>query len=149
MRDCAARIFIYLHAKTTVDQLEILSVSIDDETLGQLKEIQKKLGFKSRSKLLRIAIQGIMKDYQELDSHSGSIECVFMVMYDEEEKNHVSDIIHRFKKMINTEVHHHSFGRELEILIMRGDAKEVGRFFTTVKKSKCIYSVNYSIIKKE
>ena len=36
--------------------MEILSISIDDETKKRLGEIQKRLGFKSRSKLLRDAV---------------------------------------------------------------------------------------------
>ena len=126
--------------------MKILSISIDEKTLVQLNNIQKTLGFKSRSKLLRSAILGITKEYQNLDSLSGEVECIFVITYTENEKNHVSDLIHNFKGIINTEMHHHSYGMGVDILIVTSSPAEAKTLLSTMKKSKCIYSVTYSII---
>lgn len=73
--------------------MEILSISIDKEALAQLNAIQKKLGFKSRSKMLRNAVFNMLKDYEALDSLKGDVESVFVLTYKEPEKNHVSDTL--------------------------------------------------------
>lgn len=85
--------------------MEILSISIDDETLKQVKEIQRNLGFKSRSKMLRSAISGMLKDYEVLDKLKGRVDAVFVLTYNESKKNNVFDIIHRFENEIKSELH--------------------------------------------
>lgn len=129
--------------------MEILSVSIDKEALQQLKEVQKRLGFKSRSKLLRSAIQSLLKEYEGLESLSGNVESVFVLSYAESEKNHVSDILHKFEDTIETEMHHHHSGTCIDVLNIDTSAKTTREFFNTLRKSKSIYSVTYSIIKNK
>lgn len=128
--------------------MEILSISIDKTSLKQLNEIQKKLGFKSRSKMLRNAIFGLMKDYEALDSLKGVIEAIFVLTYPENEKNHVSDILHKFEDAIKTELHQHNSGMCIDVLNINTEAKAVREIFGILKRSKSIQSVTYVIIKK-
>lgn len=129
--------------------MEILSISIDDETLDKLNKIQKELGFKSRSKLLRSAILNIVKDYETIDISDSSIECVFAITYSEKEKNHVSDILHKFKSIIKTEIHHHSYNKGVEIIIISGKSSVVKELFTILRKNKCVQSVNFLMLEKK
>ncbi len=128
------------------DGMEILSISIDKEALRQLEEVQKRLGIKSRSKMLRNAILGMLKEYQLLDSLSGHVEGVFVLTYKKSEKNHVSDVLHRFEGIIRTEVHQHNSGICTDVLTLGAHAEKVREFFATLKRNKCIYSVTYSLI---
>ncbi len=127
--------------------MEILSISIDKEALKQLEEVQKKLGFKSRSKMLRSAVLSLLNDYQNLDALSGNVESIFVLTYNESEKNHVSDVLHKYEDTIKTEIHQHHSGTCIDILNLETNAGRTRDFFSTVKKNKCIYSVNYSVIK--
>ncbi|MGD0728867.1 MAG: hypothetical protein ABR981_02220 [Candidatus Micrarchaeaceae archaeon] len=128
--------------------MEILSISIDDEALKQLKAVQKSLGFKSRSKMLRSAIFSMIKDYDALESLKGNTEIVFVLTYAEHEKNNVSDILHKFEDSIKTELHQHNSGTCIDVLNLNTDAKKVRDIFNTLKKNKAIYSVTYVIIRK-
>ena len=128
--------------------LEILSISIDDALLKQLNDVQRKLGFKSRSKMLRNAILGMMKDYEVLDSLKGDTEAIFVLTYPENEKNHVSDVLHKFEKAIKTELHQHNSGMCIDILNINTDAKEIREIFGALKKNKSVRSVTHVIIKK-
>lgn len=128
--------------------LEILSISMDDESLKQLKEIQKSLGFKSRSKMLRSALTSMINDYEVLDSLKGAVDVVFVLSYRESEKNNVSDILHKFEDEIKTEVHQHNLGTCIDVLNIDTDAKKVREIFSILKRSKSIYSVTYMIIRK-
>ncbi|MDE1865437.1 MAG: ribbon-helix-helix protein, CopG family [Candidatus Micrarchaeota archaeon] len=131
---------------TLGDALDILSISIDDETKRRLDGIQRRLGFRSRSKLLRNAIQGLMKDYEALEGLGGVVEAVFVVSYKESEKNHVSNTLHKFKEDVLSELHQHGRGSCIDVLNIRAPAKRVQSMFVTLKRNKCVYSVVYSII---
>ena len=126
--------------------MEIISISLDEQTLGELNEIQESLGFKSRSKMIRNAIFEVIKDYQALDSLEGEVECIFVVTYRQSEKNHVSDLLHKFEDMIKTELHQHREGICIDVLNISAQAGDVSRLFGILKRNKCVYSVNYSII---
>jgi metal-responsive CopG/Arc/MetJ family transcriptional regulator len=110
--------------------------------------VQKLLGFKSRSKMLRNAILGMTKDYEVLDSLKGNVESVFVLTYDESEKNNVSDILHKFEDAIKTELHQHNSGTCIDVLNIHTDAKMVREIFGILKRNKSIYSVTYVVIKK-
>lgn len=129
--------------------MEILSISIDDETLERLNEIQKLLGFKSRSKMLRNAILGMAKEYEALDTLTGNVESVFILTYAEFKKNNVSDVLHRFEDAIKTELHQHNSGTCIDVLNINTDAKRMREMFGALKRNKSVYSVTYVIIKKQ
>lgn len=129
--------------------LEILSISIDREALKQLEQIQKRLGYKSRSKMLRSALQSLVKDYEGLDGLKGDVESVFVLTYADSQKNNVSDLLHGFEDTIKTEMHHHHHGTCVDILNLETDATTTRKFFGVVKSNKSIYSVTYSIVSKK
>lgn len=128
--------------------MEILSISIDAASLKQLNEIQRKLGFKSRSKMLRNAILSMMKDYEALEMLKGKTEAIFVLAYPENEKNRVSDVLHKFENAIKTELHQHDSGMCIDVLNINTEAKVVRAIFGELKRSKSIHSVTYVIIKK-
>jgi metal-responsive CopG/Arc/MetJ family transcriptional regulator len=129
--------------------MEILSISVDDETRKRLGEIQKRLGFKSRSKLLRDAVQSLVKDYEALEGLRGTVEIVFVLSYKESEKNHVSNTVHRFKDSIKSELHQHGPESCIDVLNVRAGAGKVREMFSVLKKNRCIHSVVYSVIGAE
>ena len=130
------------------ETMEIISMSLDEEMLKQLNAIQEKFGFKSRSKMLRNAVLGMVKDYQVLDSLKGNVEAIFVITYKQTEKNHVSDILHKFEDMIKTELHQHNSGICVDILNISGSAQNVRELFGMMKRNRSVYSVTYSIINK-
>lgn len=127
--------------------MEILSISIDKEALRQLENVQRRLGFKSRSKMLRGAVLGMLKEYEALDSLRGAVESVFILTYNESEKNNVSDMLHKFEDSIKTELHQHNSGTCIDVLNIHTDAAKVRGIFSALKKSKSIYSLSYVIVR--
>lgn len=129
--------------------MEILSISIDDETLKQLNGVQKRLGFKSRSKMLRNAISSMIKDYESLDLLKGVVEVVFVITYGDTEKTKVSDILHRFEDAIKTELHQHNLRTCIDIINVNADANKIREIFGMLKRSKSVYSVTYVLVKNK
>ena len=128
--------------------MEILSISIDDDTLKQLNQTQRRLGFKSRSKLLRNAILGMMKDYEALDTLRGIVEIIFVLTYNDSEKNNVSDMLHKFENQIKTELHQHNSGTCIDVLNIHAEAGEIREMFDALKRNKSIRSLTYVVIRK-
>jgi metal-responsive CopG/Arc/MetJ family transcriptional regulator len=128
--------------------MEILSISIDSDSLKQLNEVQKRLGFKSRSKMLRSAVLSLLKSYNDINALHGSVESVFVVTYTESEKNHVSDLLHRFGDIIKTSLHHHQSGIGVDILNISTSAQKTKELYRALEKNKCVRSVTYVLVKE-
>ncbi len=128
--------------------MEILSISMDNGSLKQLKEVQKRLGFKSRSKMLRSAVLSLLNYYKDLESLQGNVECVFVVTYTEGEKNNVSDLLHKFEDIIKTSLHHHQSGIGVDILNINTSAGRIRGLYGMLEKNRCVRSVTYVIVKE-
>ncbi len=126
--------------------MEIISISLDGETLKELNEIQSSLGFTSRSKMLRSTIDYLLTEYRILDTIKGEREVIFVVTYKEPEKDHVSDILHEFKDAITMTIHQHRRALGVDILNVDADAGTIRRLFSALKRSKCVRSINFSLV---
>jgi metal-responsive CopG/Arc/MetJ family transcriptional regulator len=126
--------------------MEIISISLDKETREELDRIQERLGFKSRSKLLRATIGSLMNEYRLLESVKGHVDSVFVVTYREADKHHISDLLHDYEDTIKTVIHQHHVGICLEVLIVCADAQRVRKLFGVLKKEKGVKSLNCSIL---
>ncbi|MDE1871456.1 MAG: ribbon-helix-helix protein, CopG family [Candidatus Micrarchaeota archaeon] len=128
--------------------MEILSISIDRESLMRLNGIQRKLGFRSRSKMLRSALQSLIKDYEKLESLQGNVESVFVLTYADGEKNYVSDMLHMFERDISSAMHHHHASTCVDILSMHASADTTRKLFGAAKSSRSIKSVTCTVVDK-
>lgn len=126
--------------------MEIISVSIDQETLTELDNIQEKLGFKSRSKLLRASINSFLNEYKGLDSLSGHSDAVITVTYEEANKNRISAIVHSFHEAVKTTVHQHHKGVCVDIMMVCCDANLTKKLFSELKKDKGVRSIHCSVL---
>jgi metal-responsive CopG/Arc/MetJ family transcriptional regulator len=126
--------------------MEIISASLDRETLGELEGARNRLGFGSRSALLRAAVHSLLNEYRLLESRRGHTDAVFTLTYLEGDKDHVSDVLHRFEDCIGTTVHQHHRGICLEILIVCADAARQRELFGMLKKAKGLRSISVSVL---
>ncbi len=98
--------------------------------------------------MLRNAVLSMLKDYEGLESLKGNVESVFVLTYKESEKNHVSDMLHKFEDAIKTELHQHHSGTCIDILNINANANKTREFFSVLKRNKCVYSVSCTIIRE-
>jgi len=126
--------------------MEIISVSLDKETLKELEKTQEKLGFKNRSKLLRAAVSSLINEYHALESIRGHTDAVFLVTYKDSDAHRISDLLHGFEDCIKTTVHQHHVGICLEVLILCAEASRIRELFGLLKKTKGVRSVRCSVL---
>jgi metal-responsive CopG/Arc/MetJ family transcriptional regulator len=126
--------------------MEIISISLDKDTLSELDRIQGQLGFRSRSRLIRATAASLLNEYRALESLKGHTDAVFMVTYRSAEKHGISDLLHDFEDTIKTVIHQHHVGICLEVLIVCADAGRIRELFALLKKDKGVRSVSCSVL---
>lgn len=126
--------------------MEIISISIDKDTLTELEQTQRRLGFGSRSRLLRAAIGSLLNEYRLMENRRGHTDAVFTLTYWEADKDRISDVLHRFEDCIKTTIHQHHEGICLEILVVCADAARQRELFGLLKKGKGVRSVSCSML---
>jgi metal-responsive CopG/Arc/MetJ family transcriptional regulator len=126
--------------------MEIISVSMDGERLRGLDSIQKKLGFRSRSKLLRATIDSLLNEYNVLESRRGHTDAVFTVTHASHGTDTLGPLLTEFEDAIVTEIHQHHKNICLRVLITCADAQRTRELFSHLKRSKGVKSVQVSIL---
>lgn len=106
--------------------MPIISVSLSKKMLEELEKIRQDLGFSGRSEVLRAGARMLIEDNREKEKLSGKINVVLILMHNEEEESAVSEIKHRFKNVVKTQVHTHLKGKKcLETFILEGEAEKI------------------------
>lgn len=126
--------------------MEIISVSIDSDTLAELDRIQGKLGFKSRSKLLRATVNSLLNEYRLIDSLKGHSDSIITLTYHESDKDRISSIVHKYEEAVKTTVHQHHNGMCIDVLMVCCDADLVRAIFSALKREKGVRSISCSIL---
>jgi len=129
-----------------INKMEIISVSMDRNTLDELNKTQEKLGFKSRSKLVRAGMDSLVNEFKALDLLRGHNDIVFTVVYRHKDKDRFGDVMEKFDDVITTEIHQHRNGNCVRILVTSGNAKRLMELFKMIKSKKEIISVNTAIL---
>lgn len=125
--------------------MEIISFSFDKETTNQIRQIQRRLGYKSRSKLLRAAIDSLRREMHELDQMKGTCNAVVVVVYDEHKQEDLDEFMETYESTIKTELHQHNHGVCSRVLITSGNARIVRSMVEELRKRKSIRSVTANI----
>lgn len=123
--------------------MEVISLSIDDETLEKIEEIQEKGSFNGRSELIRKAVEGLHQDINNRDHLNGNINAVIVVRHPHKHEHGISDISHNFDDIVTTQLHSKlSEDKCLEVFHTNGPAEEVLDFYNRLQGSKHTESAN-------
>ncbi len=128
------------------NQREIVSISLDEKTLDELNKTQEKLGFRSRSKLIRATIDSLLNEYKALESIKGHVDAVFTITVEEHDKGELGSLMKDFEDIVVTEIHQHHASRCLKILITCGKAGQIRELFSHLKRVNKVKSVQISVL---
>ncbi|MGI0006705.1 MAG: CopG family ribbon-helix-helix protein [Nitrosotalea sp.] len=104
----------------------IVSISLNDNILKEMDDLQKEFGFTGRSELIRAGIRMLLSDKIEKEKQTGDIGCVLTVTHEEEEEESVTKIKHRYEDIIQTHLHCKIKNNKcLELFILNGKATKV------------------------
>ncbi|MFX0079458.1 MAG: CopG family ribbon-helix-helix protein [Candidatus Hermodarchaeota archaeon] len=128
--------------------MPIVSISLSDEDLQALNQLQTEGGFTNRSDLLRRALRTLASETQELDKLSGETSAVLTIVYGKKGKGIESNfLLHRQAQLIDALLHSHTVNGEcIEVIVVNGPANDVRKLIKILKGNRKIHTIKVAII---
>ena len=131
--------------------LSRIGVSLPENLLEKFDEIITKRGYSSRSEGIRDAIRGYIRYYDWMSEVEGERIGILSLTYDHSQRGLLSSLIeveHEFLNITRSSVHIHiSHDECMEVLILRGDGKEVKSTAERIMSLKGVKNVKLTTIK--
>ncbi len=127
--------------------MTIVSLSLPEQMIEELNEIQDTGGFAGRSELVRAAIRLLIEDRKEKDSLSGRVSAVIVVTHDESNEAPITRLKHEFEGIVKTHIHNKiSHANCLELFLVEGEGKKVASMTKEFQKEEKMKSVKLIVI---
>ncbi len=131
-------------------ELMRIGVSLPENLLGRFDEIITKRGYSSRSEGIRDAIRNYILNYEWMSEVHGDRIGIVSLLYDHDQRglvNNIIDIQHDNSELTQSSVHVHIDEHNcLEILTLRGDAKDIKAFAEKMMSLKGVKHVKLTTI---
>ena len=118
--------------------MTIISISLNKNILKDIEKIQNDHGYSGRSEVIRAGIRLLLNEAKDIDTLSGEINSILLLVHDHNEENIVSNIKHKFEDITKTQIHSHLQNNKcLEIFVLEGSSdrvKELIRQFMISRK---------------
>jgi CopG family nickel-responsive transcriptional regulator len=122
-----------------------ISMSLPKQLLKDFDEVLKDRGYNSRSKGIRDALNDYIVRYQWMNEIEGEKVGVVAVIYDHHYTGvleDLTDIQHQFRDYINATMHIHMSDKNcLEVIVVKGDAKEIRNLTEQIMRLKGVEHV--------
>jgi len=106
--------------------MPIVSISLNDEILKELDNLQKSMGFSGRSEAIRAGIRSFVSEEKQKSDLSGDINAILLVVHNDEFDHVVSGITHSFEDLITTHLHSKIEKEKcMELFVIHGDAEKI------------------------
>ena len=120
------------------EHMPIVSISLNDEILKQIDNLQKSLGFSGRSDAIRAGIRSFVSEEKQKEDLSGNINAILLVVHNDEYDNQVTNVKHSYEDLITMHLHSKIEGDKcMELFILKGESdkvSEITKNFQTNKK---------------
>tara|TARA_B100001173_G_scaffold287481_1_gene275915 strand:- start:8 stop:415 length:408 start_codon:yes stop_codon:yes gene_type:complete len=120
------------------EHMPIVSISLNDEILKQIDNLQKNLGFSGRSDAIRAGIRSFVSEEKQKEDLSGNVNAILLVVHNDEYDNQVTGIKHSYEDLITTHLHSKIEGDKcMELFMLKGEANlvtDITKDFQTNKK---------------
>lgn len=105
---------------------KIISISLNEELLKEMDEVQREFGFSGRSEVVRAGIRMLIADSREKKKLVGEINSILLLVHNQEVEDTVTVIKHEFEDIICTQIHSHlKDGKCLEVFILNGNVERI------------------------
>jgi CopG family transcriptional regulator, nickel-responsive regulator len=130
--------------------LSRIGVSLPSNLLNSFDQILKTRGYSSRSEGIRDAIRSYIRYYKWMADMTGPRQGIITIVYDHHQRGliaSITDIQHDYMSLIQASLHSHvSHSRCVEVLLVRGDAKEVKEVAERLMAQKGVETVKLTTI---
>ena len=102
--------------------MSIVSISLTDENISALENIQKCYGLSGRSEAIRHSIRAAETEIREIADMEGIVEGVLVIVHKDHGDIWMGQIQHKYENHIKTQLHSHLKDRKcLEVMIISSD----------------------------
>jgi CopG family nickel-responsive transcriptional regulator len=120
---------MFINKLIILEDMGIVSVSLNDKILKDIDKLEKELGFSGRSEVIRAGVRLLINDEKGKSKLTGEINGVILVVNDERHNEEVSKIRHDHNEVIKTQIHNHLESQKcLQVFIIKGNAERVKDF---------------------
>ena len=106
--------------------MPIVSISLNDEILKQIDNLQKSLGFSGRSDAIRAGIRSFVSEEKQKEDLSGNVNAILLVVHNDEYDNQVTEVKHSYEDLITMHLHSKIEGDKcMELFILKGESELV------------------------
>jgi len=114
----------------------IVSASLNEGTLQELRSIQKAMGFSGRSEAIRAAIRMLATESKERETLAGKVTGILLLVHEHEAESLVTSTKHTFLDIIHTQLHNRfKEGKCLELFLLEGEADRVKEMTEVFQKA--------------
>jgi len=107
-------------------EMPVVSLSLNDQLLEDLDELQGELGYSGRSEIVRAAIRLFLTDGRDKQRLEGSVNGLLLAIHSHEAEHHVTQIKGQYQDIIHTQLHNRfREGKCMELFILEGDAERI------------------------
>ncbi len=107
-------------------RMPIVSISLTEEILKEIDNLQKNLGFSGRSDAIRAGIRSFVSEEKQKENLSGNVNAILLVVHNDEYDNQVNGIKHSYEDLITTHLHSKIEGDKcMELFMLKGEAESV------------------------
>jgi CopG family transcriptional regulator, nickel-responsive regulator len=120
----------------------IISLSLPDQMVKSMDEIQDSVGFSGRSELVRAAIRLLLEDTRAKDALTGKANAVIVVGHARDDEEPVTRLKHRFEDIVRTHVHVKVSHEDcVEVFVLAGEGKDIASMTKEFEKERKIRTV--------
>ena len=106
--------------------MPIISISLNENIIQELDNLQEILGFSGRSEIVRASVRNLLLEEKRIEALAGVLHSVLLVIHDEKSDQEISEMRHDYDKIINTHIHNKiDKDRCLEIFVLYGDSEDI------------------------
>ena len=122
--------------------MPIVSLSLPEQMVRAMDEIQESVGFSGRSELVRAAIRLLLEDTKEKDALTGKINAVIVLGHARDDEEPVTRLKHKFESIVRTHVHVKVSHEDcVEVFIVGGEGHEIVSMTKEFEKERKIRTV--------
>ena len=123
---------------------EVVSFSMPGDSAKEIDELQKALGLKGRSELVRAALRSLENETKEHSKLNGKVNAVLVVSH--EHNNNLEEILHTNDELVKTHMHQHVGKKCVEIFLLEGNADKIRFVYNALSKNKYVLGTKLVVV---
>lgn len=122
--------------------MPIVSLSLPDQMVKAMDEIQDSVGFAGRSELVRAAIRLLLEDTKDKNTLTGRTNAVVVVGHASVDEEPVTRLKHSYGDIVRTHIHCKVSQDDcIEVFVLAGEGKQIAAMAKGFERERKIKSV--------